>query len=167
MSSVYKVFLTYNGERVTYDELSKRTGIAVATLRNRIIHRGMTPEEAVERPVLPRGEEKITYHGAEMTYYELSQLSGINEATLRDRVKRQHLTPEDATLKKNFSRSKYEPPRRYIYEYLGERLPLAEIAKRLGYNRTTLSHYAYYHRVTQQEAIDHYVRRAIRNGEKV
>lgn len=50
----YCVSVTYKGQRMSYRELSRITGIGESTLRHRIYERGMTVEEAVETPPYQR-----------------------------------------------------------------------------------------------------------------
>ena len=59
------VSVTYKGQRMSYRELSRITGITESTLRHRIHENGMTAEEAVETPThYKRGFHRRRTHNA-------------------------------------------------------------------------------------------------------
>ena len=83
----FKIYIDYHGKQVTFPELSKLTGISIATLRDRY-NKGHQGEALWSNDPLPKKRSfkiYIDYHGKQVTFPELSTLTGISENTLRYR----------------------------------------------------------------------------------
>lgn len=92
------VRVTIGGVSLTLPEWEERTGIAQATIRQRI-KAGRREDELLMPVGALEGSrvfgERVTFRGTEYLISELVQLTGIPDVSLRRRLKR-HATAEDA-----------------------------------------------------------------------
>ena len=77
------IILEYKGEKHTISSLAKMTNIKKSTLYSRIVVKGWSVEEAVEKEV----EHLIEYNGESHTIPEWSEITGIYKETIRYRLK--------------------------------------------------------------------------------
>jgi hypothetical protein len=77
--------ISYNGERVTFKELSARTGISVSALKDRN-KAGKTGAE-LTAPVAERKPGSITHNGETHTLQEWSKITGIKSNTIVKRIR--------------------------------------------------------------------------------
>lgn len=128
------VYIEFEGKRYNYEELSILLGIPKTTLISRV-KRGWTDEELLG-VYHYKNCEKVEYDGKEYTFVELSKLCGLPRKLIYQRIRKCGWTVEQAigTPVGEFN------PHIKLYEYKGEMLSIAEIARRCGLNRTTLQY---------------------------
>ena len=80
--------LTYNGESLTFEEWSKRTGLSVALIRGRLNDEGWSVERTLSTPKITQHsrEVKLEYNGVTKTLKQWSEEYGITVNTIRSRL---------------------------------------------------------------------------------
>ena len=132
----FKIYIDYHGKQVTFPELSKLTGISIATLRDRY-NKGHQGEALWSNDPLPKKRSfkiYIDYHGKQVTFPELSTLTGISENNLRQRY---YL---------GYRGEKLWSPERFTnngkcticVDYYGDQVTIPELSSITGINDTTL-----------------------------
>lgn len=128
------VYVKYEGKEYTYEELSLLLGIPKTTLISRV-KRGWTDEELLG-VYHYKNVDKVEYDGKQYTFSELAKLSGLPRKIIYQRIRKCGWTVEQAI---NTEIGELNPHIK-LYEYKGEMLTIAEIARRCGLNRTTLQY---------------------------
>jgi hypothetical protein len=78
--------ITINGKTMNIGQWATFTKINRSTLIMRI-RRGLSPAEAISKPIIPRGIHIIILHGHTLTVRQWADFSGINFATINKRIK--------------------------------------------------------------------------------
>lgn len=128
------VLVEYEGKVYNYDELSVLLGIPKTTLVSRV--KRNWEKQRLDEPYHHKNLEKIVYKDKQYTYAELARETGIDRKLLYNRIVNCGWSVEDAV---NKDVNEYSPNYK-LYEYNGEMLCIAEIARRCGLNRTTLQY---------------------------
>lgn len=128
------VHIEYEGELYTYEELAILLGIPKTTLITRI-KRGWDKEKLLDNYHY-KNTEKVEYNGKEYTFAELSDMCGLPRKIIYQRVRKCGWTVEQAITIPIGELN----PHIELYDYKGEKLCIAEIARRCGLNRTTLQY---------------------------
>lgn len=148
--------LTYQGETLTYQEWSERSGIPLVNLSVRIA-KGWSASEALNTPIGPRYKTKrtpnlaLTYNGQTRTFGQWAIYTGIPEASLRQRIHkgwsvekalttpaqpRQHRRACDTDTKPQNKTLGRKPTMTLTHD--GQTLPYSEWVSRTGIPEATL-----------------------------
>ena len=130
------IYVDYYGKQVTFPELSKLTGISIATLRNRY-YKGHQGEELWSAKRLPNKRPAkiyIDYHGKKVTFAELSTLTGISETRLKNRYYRGYQGEELWSTKRLTGKGKCT----ICVDYYGDQVTIPELSSITGISDTTL-----------------------------
>lgn len=85
-----------NGEMVTIHRASAICGIPENTLRDRVNYLGMTLQEAVDTPYVPKGAPLYAYNGERMTKREIAAKTGTSLTMLSNVMYRYGFNPGEA-----------------------------------------------------------------------
>ena len=85
-----------NGKMVTIHRASALCGIPENTLRDRVNYLGMTLQEAVDTPYIPKGSPRYEYHGALMTKKQIAEAAGVDSSVLSGAMYRYGITAGEA-----------------------------------------------------------------------
>ena len=130
------IYVDYYGKQVTFPELSKLTGISIATLRNRY-YKGHQGEELWSAKRLPNKRPAkiyIDYHGKKVTFAELSTLTGISISTLGIRYHRGYQGEELWSTKRLTGKGKCT----ICVDYYGDQVTIPELSSITGISDATL-----------------------------
>lgn len=128
------VYVEFEGEKYTYKDLSILLGIPRTTLISRV-KRNWSEEKLLEE-YHEKDMEKVEYNGQKYSYVELAKLSGLPRKLIYQRVHQNGWSVKDAV---EIPLNGFYP-NETLYDYEGEKLCIAEIARRCGLNRTTLQY---------------------------
>lgn len=128
------VYVEYEGQKYTYKDLSILLGIPKTTLISRV-KRGWKEDELLEQYHY-KDFEKIEYNGKKYSYTELAEISRLPRKIIYQRIHKNGWSVKDAV---EIPLNGFNPNIN-LYEYEGEMLCIAEIARRCGLNRTTLQY---------------------------
>lgn len=128
------VYVEYEGQLYNLKDLAILLGIPKTTLVSRI-KRGWKEEELLEKYHYKDFTE-VEYNGKKYSYPELSKVSGVPRKLLYQRIHKYGWSVKDAV---EIPVGGFNPHIE-LYDYEGEKLCIAEIARRCGLNRTTLQY---------------------------
>lgn len=128
------IYVTYNGKKYNLLELSKTLNISISCLKRRI-QRNWDKENLNKRPLI-KNEKKYFYDNK---YYSLSELS--SKYNIPTKILYSRIVIQGWDIKKAIELDKCKNSTKIkLYDFNGEKLCVAEIAKRIGINRTTLNY---------------------------
>lgn len=128
--------LDVNGEVRTLKEWAKLTGIQYNVIWRRF-NNGWNPEEIVGHKERKPKREHLVYNGESHSYKEWEEITGISAETIRARIKRYGMNANQA-LGYDSSNIPDADLHSYIFTH---HIKKTDIAKVLGINRDTLSHW--------------------------
>lgn len=91
--------IEYAGERHTLGELAEIGGMGYNTLYMRL-YRGMTIDDAMTRPIVPKGRKYITANGMTLTVKEWAERLGMKPGSIHERIRRGYSPEQAVTLER-------------------------------------------------------------------